>query len=336
MGKEIKFCNVLGGNHIPENIKDCLMEQPARSGMYNWIFVFNGEIKPYDIVKNNLEDYDVIQVNMAPSDQVIIPEIRRRLGNNSKTKLVINNDYVCEYWENWGQDPYYFDNIQRMGDMVFSTEPHQVSNMIEGAFVIPHPTNTKYLKQLGTAVESNSIGYIYHWWNPQTLLPWRLLEKVKKIHGIDKSAVYGHTHRPEDSYAKMKGYLFDKYVGLIPFPEYAQLIQGERAVYDPNGFHTYGRNGVELACWRVPVVGSNRVLSYNKLFPNLVCDPYDAHGAMDLFDKIFTQPDRMKKELDFAYDEVEWFNYENSKKRFLDALDIATKRGGHEWYQKRI
>lgn len=132
----MKFTHVMGSNSIPSYIKECLEEQPARSGMYNWIFVFNGEINTYSGIKGRLHEYDVIQTNMSPKDFQTVISIREELTRtgNTKTKLVINNDYVCECWTKWGLDPRFYDSVQRMGDMVFGTEPHQVSNMINGAF----------------------------------------------------------------------------------------------------------------------------------------------------------------------------------------------------------
>jgi len=60
----MKFCHTLIGRKIPQNIKDTLQEQPARSGMYNWIFALQGGIKTFWELKECVDDYDVIQVNM--------------------------------------------------------------------------------------------------------------------------------------------------------------------------------------------------------------------------------------------------------------------------------
>lgn len=331
----MKFTHVMGANEVPDYVKDCLDEQPARSGMYNWIFVFGGEINTWNSIKGRLHEYDVIQANMSPVDFQLVINIREELTrtDNTHTKLVINNDYVCECWTEWGVHPELYDSIQRMGDLVFGTEPHQVSNMINGAFCIPHPTNTKWLKRLTTDNETNSIGYIFHWWEGGTYLPYRTTQQVKAKYGLKESHIYGYKQN-NDKMGKLIKMTWDKTMPLDDFPNYAERIMGEKVVYDPNPYHTYGRNGVELACWGTPVVGSDRVFSYKKLFPELCCDPYDFDETMKRFDIVFNQPEKMKEIMERAYKEVEYFNYENSKKRFLDALDIAIKRGGYKWYQK--
>lgn len=330
----MRFCHAIGGKSIPEHIKMTLEEQPARSGMYNWIFALRGSIMPLGILKDRLDEFDVIQCNMSPVDMPMITELRRLLKGSS-TKLVLNNDYVCEYWDKWEIDPWYYRHIQRMGDMVFGTEPHQVSQMIDGTFCIPHPTNTKALKHLGTAQKRDSIGIIHHWWNPNIILPWLMAEKVKKEFKIKKSTLYGYKefHPTFTHSQKWISNLFEDIEHPQLFGEFAEKIQAEKIVYDPNGYHTYGRNGVELACWRKPVIGSNRVFSYNMLFPELSCDPFDAKQTFEKFKLALTG--EIDHILDRAYEEVEYFNYENSVKRFKEAFDIAIDRGGYEWYQNQ-
>jgi|TARA_Y100000310_G_scaffold140352_1_gene139780 hypothetical protein len=298
--------------------------------MYNWIFALKGEINTFWSVKDRLEDFDVIQVNMSPQDFETVLEIRRRLKNSS-TKLVINNDYVCEKWNDWGISPYLYDNIQRAGDMVFGTEPHQVSNMIDGTFCIPHPTNTKWVKRLGTDAYDDAIGFVFHWWAGETYLPHRTIEKVKAKYGVEKAKIYGYKEQ-WDKNSQAKKLMWDTICPLDDFTNYAERVQGDKILYDPNPMHTYGRNGVEMACWKKPVVGSNRVFSYNKLIPELTCDPYDFRETMKRFDLVFNHPDKVAEIMDRAYKEVEWFNYKNSVARFKEALEIATDRGGHKWY----
>ena len=329
----MKFTSLVLGREIPEHIKRCLEEQPARSGMYNWIFAHKGEINTFWDVKERVDDFDQIQVNMSPVDFPMIMELRNKLKGSS-TKLILNNDYVCEAWQNWGIDPLRYDQLQKAGDMVFGTEPHQVSNMIDGAFTIPHPTNTEALKKLGTTKQRDSAGYIYHWWAPQTYLGSRTMEAVKKKFNIKKSAIYGYTKPERDQMNRWHGVMFDRDVGMMQFPEFAQTIQQEKVVYDPNPCHTYGRNGVELACMGTPVVGSNRVYSYSKLMPELTCDPFDHKATLEKF-KLALDEEKSAEIMKKAHEEVEQFNYKNSLKKYKEATDIAFDRGGCDWYSRQ-
>lgn len=330
----MKFTHILGGSNIAPHIKECLEEQPARSGMYNWIFAHHGEINPFNLVKDRLEDFDQVQINMSPIDYPLIVEVAQRLKNSS-TKLILNNDYVCEKWGDLGWNPYQYDQAQRMGDMVFGTEPHQVSNMIDGAFCIPHPTNTEVLKKLGSDHSSNSLGYIYHWWMPGTYLASRTIRQIKDKYKIDKSVMYGYKEHT-DPMKTWKGSMIDEILPLLNFSDFAQRVQGHKVVYDPNACHTYGRNGVELACFKKPVVGSNRVFSYNQLFPELTCDPFDNKATHKRFKLALSGSEKVEQILDKAYEDVEMFNYKNSLKKWNEACDIAFDRGGKNWYAKKI
>jgi len=332
---KIKFCNVLGARTLPPHIATCLEEQPKRSGMYNWIFAFQGDIYCYDSVKDRLEDYDVLQVNMSPMDWSTVLNIRESLPKSSSTKLVINNDHVCEMWGQWEQNPYLYDHIQRQGDMVFGTEPHQVSNMIKGTFTIPHPTNTDSLKQWHKTLdyeEESSIGFIFHWWARQTHLPWKTVETVRKKYGIKRNAIFGYKPAHDESY-KYQKLMWDEKYELMPFPDFAKAMIKQRVLYDPNPCHTYGRNGVEMACFKKPIVGSDRVYSYKKLFPELTCDPFDKKANMQKFKQVLTDKAGTEEILSRAYKEVEFFNYANSRKRFLEALEISADRGGNDYYR---
>jgi len=329
-----------GSGAIPPHIVSALKEQPARSGQYNWFQLFAGDIGTFGSFKDKLHEYDIVQINLSPVDMVIVPEVRRILGENSKTKLVLNNDYVCEYWGKWELDPYLYDNVQRMGDMVFSTEKHQVSNMIDGTFVIPHPTRTEQLKCMGIDSETkvnSSVGFIFHWWVGETYLPNRTLKKLEQK-GYFKHIKMFSYNKQWDTMKRYKGHMFADYntIPNMPFPDYAEEVMKTEIIFDPNPYHTYGRNGVEAACWKIPVIGSNRVFSYNKLFPELTIDPFDYHDIEKKFDIVLEDKERLKKILDKAYDDVEYFNYENSKKRFMDAYNTAISKGGHKWYKTQI
>jgi len=340
--KDLKFSLVLPGYAIPPHIVDCLNEQPARSGMYNWLFVHKGEINAWEQIKHRAHEYDILQVNMAPVDMPLVHEIRRVLDQtNCKTKLVLNNDYVCEYWSKWGLDPTRYRQIQRCGDMVFGTERHQTSHMIKGAFTIPHATNIEVLQRLGfdRSKAQDSVAYIYHWWNPETYLAHLTLEAVKRKLGVKKSRIVGYSPKnlrsaPDLMEQFTKG-MFDEVTPTMRFPDYMDLAQKQRCLFDPNACHTYGRNGVEAACLGIPLVGSDRVFSNKMLFPDLVCDPYDHHATMARFKIVFDGGKRMKEIMAQAREKVEYFNYDNSRERYLEALDMAVKRGGVDWYKKQ-
>src|SRR3990167_6967996 len=166
----IKYCQIV--QKITPAIQRCLEEVPRRGGMYNWLFLFKGSIMPINAVTPKvLEDFDVIQVNLAPIDQPMVHKIRKMLPKSSSTLLIGNNDYTCESWELWQTHPQLYEASQDVCDAVFGTEPYQTSFLRDDAFVIPHPHWTDMLKKVGTddlELDKFNVGFMFHWWEAKS------------------------------------------------------------------------------------------------------------------------------------------------------------------------
>jgi hypothetical protein len=333
--KELRFLHV--NTRITPDIVSAMEEEPKRSGMYNWFMAFGGDMYPLKEITDDMwANYDVVQINMSPVDIPLIRKARKKLDEFAPdTMLVLNNDYVCEAWDiAFGIEPGYYDEVQKMGDLVFSTEPTQVSNMIDGTFVLPHPTRVEHLKTIRAPEQTNDLGIPFHWWSGDTYIPSRTANKIKDKFGLDKTKLFAYVKKERDRMVKWHKTMWDETVGGMNYCDYAQEIASCKLIYEPCNMHTYGRNTVETACYRVPVIGSDRVYSMKMLYPFTICDPYDTKTMMELAEKVLTDDAFRKKVIDYAYEKVEYFNYENSKKRFLDALKIAKDRGGRAWYLK--
>src|SRR3990167_7168802 len=99
-----------------------------------------------------------------------------------------------------------------------------------------------------------------------------------------------------------------------------------RFIFENCSYHTYGRTTVDTAALGVPTVGSNRVWSMRHCFPNMSFDPFDAKSIVDCMDKILQGGSWLDEQMDYAKESVEFFNYENSEKRYLEMVDYARSR----------
>jgi len=324
---KIKFLHCC--TKITDPVKDCLEEVPRRGGMYNWLFLFKGEILPYQYV-DDFEKYDVIQVNMSAVDMNLIPEIRRKLGKSSSTMLVINNDYVAESWAGLGTHPLYYEQIQRLGDMVFGTEPYQTSCLIDGAFCMPHPHYVEVLKHVSIDEkdkESDSVAVMFHWWEGKTYLPALLIQKIKQQKRIF-ARIYGYREEYDDMKRWSKA-LWDERVTHLRYPDFIEHLLQNTIFIEPVQYHTYGRTTVDTAILGIPTVGSNRVFSMRKCFPYTSFDPVDIKGMTRAVLRLLEDEDFREKVVRKAKEQAEYFNYKNSKKRFLAALEMAQKGAHH-------
>lgn len=312
------------------DIVETLKEMPARSGCYQWIFAFQGEIQQYS-PEIDFEKYDIVQVNGAPIDFPVVHKIREHLGNSSSTKLVVNNDYVSEAWEARGVMPALWERAFKDADMIFGTEPHQASMLGDKAFVLPHPTNVRQLKHFRVAEKYDKpvISSIYHWWSGNV---WNMYNATKDLGAHSQLVAYV---KDKDKFLYTRQ-LFNELVGPKKYEDYAEELLRSTAAVDLSPFHTYGRNTVDLACFKVPHIVSDRIYSANVLGTNLQVDPYDIWGARKRLKDVLANREYILDEVQKAYEKVEYFNHKNSVKRYLAALDLAEQgKHGGIWDEKK-
>ena len=168
-------------NKVIDEVKQIFMETPTRSGFYNWRNVMEADMASYNSIKDNTDNWDVIHVNMNPSNWWFILELGRKLKNSS-TKLVLNNDHVSEFWHRWELDPSVYLQVQECGDVVFGTEPFQTSQMIDRAFWMPHPSNIREMN-IERANKLKTLVDTYH----VPIICTAELRKKTKQEGKDKA-----------------------------------------------------------------------------------------------------------------------------------------------------
>lgn len=307
------------GNNVTE-IREHITATPPQSGCYNWINVFEGAVANYQKVKDRLDEFDVVHINMVPGSFASIIDAHNRLKNSS-TKLVLNNDYLPEVWEKWNQDPMLYHSIQELGDCVFGTEPIQTSQMIDRAITIPHPTDVKELKRINYQTNKNWMSVIYNVYDKNlyhtTLMQQRLKDefkfKTKLLNYVTENKIHNYCSK-----------YFDIIKGPLSFREWLMEMGTSEVGYMPHQYHGYNRAGVEYAALGVPVVGSDRSYSLEICYPELVCNPMDFKATKELF-KQLQNKDFKEHISEKAKERSEYFNYENSKKRFTEMLDKVKK-----------
>ena len=271
-GEKMKYC--MGVNALKQPMLDFIKEMPMKSGLYNWIRVFDGELLPYKEILDRTDEYDVIHCNMAPSDWYMIGKIAEKTKNSS-TKLVLNNDHICQIWKGWNQHPQAYIEIQKKGDMIFGTEPIQTAHMIDGAKCIPHPTNTREIGLFKSKdrANSDSLGIFYHFYYDDPYLTWILMEKLNIGKFYTRLYAYNPKH---DEMERWTPNLFDFVAGkYLPFRQYIFEMLSNRLMYDSCPYYVYGRTNTETACIGIPTVGSDTVYSGKICWPELVCNPLD-------------------------------------------------------------
>ena len=326
MGK-LKYVHVV--NKITPSMKDCLEEIPRRGGMYNWIFLFKGSMIPFNnVTKKILEQFDVVQLNMAPVDQFLVKEVRRMIGNNSNTLIIGNNDYTCESWDTWSQHPLQYEQAQDELDAVFGTEPHQTSHLREDAYTIPHPHWIDMLKHIGNDdinIDKFNVGSIYHWWEGKHYTQSLTFLRLRRNYPNLVTRLYGY-NGANDKNKKWQKVMWDKTMPLMEYPEFQRSLMTNRFIYDNCSYHTYGRTTVDCSALRIPCLGSDRIDSMKLCFPEMCCDPFDMRKQLEIMDKVLKGGKWFDKQMDYAYESSEYYNYHNSEKRYMIMVEETRER----------
>jgi len=310
--KDIKY--VLVTNYIHEAL---LKEELARTGLYQWQNVFNGYVRfPRDIKDYN--DYDIVQVNLSAQDVPLIGDIRDAIGKNSKTKLIVNNDYTTEVWGTSFRGPTTLAREIRPADMIFGTEYYQVTALSEltgrKCYIIPHPCDVKRLKLLEPVKQKNYLTTIWRRYDNFTYIPHLVVRNhnlITQLIGYDKKV---------DRSTWLTTTLFDYVLQGTNCFDFWKQMRESKIIYDPFTFHSYNRSIVECAAFGIPVVGSNRTQSINICYPFTKVDPFDVLSARKLIDKLLTDKEFYKKVVEYAKNASEYYNHLNSQEKYLMAL----------------
>lgn len=326
----IKYAHVV--TKINEAMQGALNEVPRRGGMFNWMFVHKGGqmLEMNSVTKEQLEKFDVVQVNLSPADQPLVRPLKEMLKGSSTT-LIGNNDFVAECWSHWLQHCDEYQWVVKECDGWFGTEPYQTACLPEGAFCLSHPHDIKTLKHIGNDdLDERYIntGFLYHWWEGRGYIPALMFSRFKKKYPGDViTRIYGYT-KSGDTYGKWTNVSYEKLMPMMKYPDFLRSLMMNRFVLENSGYHTYGRTSVDTAAVGIPTLGSNRVLSMRKCFPNMSFDPMDVHNIESTMHKIIKGGSWLDEQMSIAHEECEYFNYDNSRERYTAMYEEIKRRVG--------
>lgn len=317
--KDIKYLYVT--NYIHQQLLD---EELARTGLYQWLNVFNGEVKfPRDV--QDYSKYDIVQVNMSAQDIHLVGKIRDELGPKSDTKLVLNNDYTTEVW---GLSFSYPSTIAREivnADLLFGTEYFQTTALSElsgrKCYICPHPADIKRLKSLAPIPKKDVISTIWRRYDNFSYVPSLAVRNqglTTQLIGYDQKI---------DKQVYLTTTLYDYVFAGTNYFDFCDQLRESQIVYDPFTLHSYSRTTIDTAALGVPVVGSNRTQSVNVCYPHTMIDPYDVTKSRQLIRKLLDDKEFREMVIETAKNNCEFYNHENSKDRYLSALADSLKYG---------
>ena len=320
MTKKLKWLMLTNYVHKQLLEEDCL-----RTGLYSWIPVFEGEVRRFqDVDPSEYKNYDVIHVNLSAQDVHILGDVRRVIGWDSKTKLVANNDYTVELWQNSFE---YFSTLVREinhADMIFGTEPNQVGTMEvllgRKVHLIVHPAFVKRLKTLEPKIRKDVLSVVNHRYDNYVIVP------SLSVKGLGyKTRLIGYDEESDrQKYTTMTCY--NEILKGTNYMDFCEQLMESKVVVDPFTLTSQSRVGWDCAAMGVPLVGSDRNYSVQQCFPFTAVPPHDIKKMREMVKKLLEDEEFRKKVIDYAREKVEMVSYEESRKKYLAALEEGSPK----------
>jgi len=323
-----KYCRVTNIMHpsVEKKINEGVRPLTKRSGCMKWLDIFKGDIDYFTNFQNNdLEKYDVIHINLCGGDVGLIKTVRDALPNSSSVKIVANIDYGVEDIQRTFGDPSIYKYALRGADYYFATEPFQAalcSRIINDkpVKIIPHPIDVKFIKKRQKEQNNKKalmISAIYHSYDDQIDMPYWTISDLGLGIGAINLAEDGRPRR-----GGLSKYLFNYTKNAdCNWEDWLDILDSNFLLFETYTQHSYGRATVEAAALGVPVVGSHLVASMRRCYPKTSCDPLWIPRCRELIIKLRDDEKFYKEVSDYAIETSEYYNLENSKKRFLELIE---------------
>lgn len=297
---------------------DLLTPGILKPGLYNWYRIFNGEVRYWkEVTKSeiDLEDYDIVHVNMSAIDFKLPSLIRKILPKSTSTLLIVNMDYAPEILGSKTFDIKVLLSSFKAADFIFAQTPFN-KKFLEvftkrRVYLIPHPVDTKALKQLVVKPEKrmNMIFACYHRYDSQRIIPAILASKkgfVSLVLGVDDKI-------PQDYFAAQGGYL--------AYEDYLEFLKMAKLGVEYYTMTSHGRFANECACLKIPLIGTDRVYNNIRYYPRTTFPIDEIDKMIMVRDRLLSDEDFYDEVIGYAYERVESSNYENSRKLLLGSIE---------------
>lgn len=294
------------------------------SGLYQWANAFKrfGKGGTIDALwrREDLEEYDIVHINMTPSNLQHISVIRDELGESSSTKIVCNVDLDVAHWSvNYS---YYMTSLVReleKADILFhveSTGANVLSHLMDRkVHVCPHPVDVSGIYDHMKKEREPIAGIMFHRYTGESMVPYIALRKIPL-----RRVLFGYTPIGKQAAVANAG----MYDDILPHQGFNTHIEELSKMFLGcdlyNGF-TYGRAVVEMAALAIPTVASNTIEAARHLFPETAVNPFDTKGAEEKFKRIISDPDFADSVLLTAAEKRSMYGLENRYRAFCEMIE---------------
>ena len=286
------------------------------SGVYRWLDIFEGQIiHKNDISADLLKDsFNIIHINFPDNIVNSAERIIKKPGKNKNTLIAVSCDIDPENWDSKKINLKLLREQLLYADMIFGTDYNIVSTLEElskrRVHLIPHPMN--YRKD-GSDIDSrqDKIAFICSGYDEYTHMIYKQLIKT----GLLLDFIF-YNFNPDN----IPGELTDISKMTNSYSDLCEKASVYKFLFVPYNFYGCTELIKELAASEIPVVGNYLIESISRCYPFTAVDVHKTEDAVykikqTVNDKVFNN-----FITNFALHKTQYYNPENSKQRFFQAL----------------
>lgn len=292
----------------------------------NWLMIWDGVLYSFETMEKDfspLFNYDVVMFSGQPSYLTTIIKIANALKGKVVTMFLPEGDvslydqhginsFSPTIYEAWNS----VDILAIMEEDKVSYYKSLTSSLVkfihvpidkkmeEGIFRTPNYKKTEHILVYG---DNNPNGVL------TAIAVSKMIDRPIKTVCID----IGKVKRLRELFGLRIGAAFTK---IAQYPFLRLLGSCWLHIY-PTRWIGSSRESIACAVARTPCIGSNRSHTQNRLFPKLSCDPYDVDKMVELGKRLYSDLEFYDEVVNYAWDNVGFYNMEVTKKRFMDAYE---------------
>ena len=298
-------------NHI---WRELVTDELTKQGLYQWRQIFKGDVRLFEETPpEEYENYDIIHINLCTNDLPIIFHVKSILKNSS-TKVIMNVDYAVEMWDRMFPDKRKFIQALSLPDLLFAVEPFQQKILTilskRDVPLIPHPVDTKRLKQRVKKERGDIAFCLYHRYDTQQLIP----SIIAQYSGLEPVMLgIGEGPLPRQIYV-LSG-------GTVPYYSFLNILRMSRIAIEYYTIHSHCRFAGECACLRVPLVATSYSFFAREMFPFTTFHPDEIEKMMLTVKQLVENDAFYDRVVEYAWDKIEDYGWKASKERLLRHIE---------------
>lgn len=301
------------------------------TGLFNWLKIWKGRHYSYDEMGKDcspLEKYLAVILSGHPGFQNEILSILNKLKGKVITMWLPEGD--ARLYDRYGIgsfSPKIYESWN-LSDVLMIYEEDKVgyySGLTDTPVKFVHvPIDERMERGEFRVLRKDKLDYILVYGDNNPNCPVTVFGCVKKLNKDIIGVLIGNerVEQIEKLFEVRVRHSFGK-LGQYPF---LRLLGKSQVHIYPTRWVGTAREPISCASVGTPCIGSDKSHTMKRLWPDLMCDVYDIDMMVELANRLYKESDFYEYVCDKAWENIVFYNMENTKRRFMEAFLIGKGR----------